>query len=219
MKVICDRRDIRSGFGSLEKNSDTLKLDDDEVVARVLGGNVQAFETLLNRHSDLVMRIVKRHVPFQDAEEVAQDAFVRVYESLPSFKGKSVFPRWLSSIAVRTCYDYWRRAYRRREVVMTELTERHQEWLEGVISEKSEEDRRESDSRGEAQDLLNWALARMTPESRMILEMIHLEGLSVKEVSDLLGWSTANVKVRSFRARKKMEKLLIGQMRGKRRMA
>ena len=203
----------------MEKQSNTLKLDDEEVVARVLEGNVNAFETLLHRHSDLVARIVKRHVPPQDAEEVAQDVFVRVYESLPSFKGKSIFRRWLSSIAVRTCYDYWRKAYRCREVVMTQLTEKHQEWLEEAVSRESEETRREADARKEAQDLLNWALAKMSPEDRMVLELIHLEGLSVKEVAELLGWSPANIKVRSFRARKKMEKLLTGQMRDKRRVA
>ena len=203
----------------MEKQSNTLKLDDEEVVARVLEGNVNAFETLLHRHSDLVARIVKRHVPLQDAEEVAQDVFVRVYESLPSFKGKSIFRRWLSSIAVRTCYDYWRKAYRCREVVMTQLTEKHQEWLEEAVSRESEETRREADARKEAQDLLNWALAKMSPEDRMVLELIHLEGLSVKEVAELLGWSPANIKVRSFRARKKMEKLLTGQMRDKRRVA
>ena len=203
----------------MEKQSDTLKLDDEQVVARVLEGNVNAFETLLHRHSDLVARIVKRHVPLQDAEEVAQDVFVRIYESLPSFKGKSIFRRWLSSIAVRTCYDYWRKAYRCREVVMTQLTEKHQEWLEESVSGESEETRREADARKEAQDLLNWALAKMSPEDRMVLELIHLEGLSVKEVAELLGWSLANVKVRSFRARKKMEKLLTGQMRDKRRVA
>lgn len=203
----------------MEKQSDTLKIDDEEVVARVLEGNVNAFETLLHRHGDLVARIVKRHVPLQDAEEVAQDVFVRTYESLLSFKGKSVFRRWLSSIAVRTCYDYWRKAYRCREVALTQLTERHREWLEEVVSGESEETRRESDARKEAQDLLNWALAKMSPEDRMVLELIHMEGLSVKEVAELLGWSPANVKVRSFRARKKMEKLLTGQMRDKRRVA
>jgi len=98
------------------------------------------------------------------------------------------------------------------------LTERHQEWLEEVISGESEETLRETDAREEAKDLLNWALAKMTPEDRMVLELIHLEGLSVKEVSGLLGWSIANVKVRSFRARRKMEKLLTSQVRGKRRV-
>jgi len=102
---------------------------------------------------------------------------------------------------------------------MTQLTEKHQEWLEEAVSGESEETRREADARKEAQDLLNWALAKMSPEDRMVLELIHLEGLSVKEVAELLGWSLANVKVRSFRARKKMEKLLTGQMRDKRRVA
>lgn len=202
----------------MEMDEATKKLDDCEIVVRVLQGSVNAYEALMLRYKDLVLRIVRRHVPSGDAEEITQDIFVRAYESLPSFKGQGVFRSWLSSIAVRTCYDYWRRAYRCREVPMTVLSDRHREWLEEVITGESESILHERDAQREAGDLLDWALARMSPENRMVLELVYLEGLSMREVADLLGWSMANVKVRAFRSRKKMERLLTGVVAGEGRL-
>jgi RNA polymerase sigma-70 factor (ECF subfamily) len=62
--------------------------------------------------------------------------------------------------------------------------------------------------------LLDWALAKLSPEDRMVIELVYLEELSVKEAADLLGWSAANVKVRSFRSRKKLHSLISGLIKG-----
>ena len=120
-------------------NSESLRPSDDEIVRQVLDGNVNAFEALLKRHSVQVLKIVQRHVPHEDVEETAQETFVRAYRSLPTFRGKSDFSRWLSAIAVRSCYDYWRKAYRSREVPISTLTEKHENWLEAVLSGASEQ--------------------------------------------------------------------------------
>jgi RNA polymerase sigma-70 factor (ECF subfamily) len=187
---------------------DPIKSSDTEIVCRVLNGDVNAFESLLIRYKDTVLKIVKKHVPYNDIEETTHNVFLRAYQSLPSFKGKSGFKQWLSSIAVRTCYDFWRKTYRSREVPMSVLTEKHQNWLEQVIAEQSEQAIHEKGSRNEARELLDWALKRLTAEDRMVMELVYLEGLSGKEAADLLGWSVANVKVRCFRSRKKLEKIL-----------
>jgi RNA polymerase sigma-70 factor (ECF subfamily) len=189
-----------------------LKPSDRDIVCGVLEGNVNAFETLLLRHKDRVMTIVKRHVPSHDVEETAQDAFVRAYLSLASFKGTSEFAHWLSSIAVRTCYDYWRKVYRSREMPMSSLTEKHQEWLDAVLADQTDEALLEKGARKEAAELLDWALGTLSAEDRMVLALVYLEGLSGKEAAALLGWSVANVKVRSYRSRKKLEKILSGVM-------
>jgi RNA polymerase sigma-70 factor (ECF subfamily) len=181
---------------------------DDEIVRQVLDGNVNAFESLLKRHSVQVLKIVQRHIPHKDVEETAQEAFVRAYRSLATFRGKSDFSQWLSAIAVRSCYDYWRKVYRSKEVPISTLTERHQDWMEVVLSGASEESHAEEGLQTEAKELLDWALARLSAEERMVIELLYLEGLSVKEAAGLLGWSVANVKVRSFRSRKRLEKLL-----------
>jgi RNA polymerase sigma-70 factor (ECF subfamily) len=191
---------------------DSLRPGDAEIVRQVLDGNVNAFETLVQRYERLALKIVKKHVPRSEVEDTAQNVFVRAYRSLPTFEGRSEFSQWLSSIAVRVCYDYWRKAYRSREMAMSTLTEKHREWLEEAISEGSEQAVHEQGSQKEARELLDWALGKLSAEDRMVLELVYLEGLSVKEAANLLGWSAANIKVRSFRSRKKLEKLLRGVM-------
>lgn len=185
-----------------------IKSSDTEIVRRVLNGDSDAFELLLTRYKDTVLKIVKKHVPYSDVEETIQNVFLRAYQSLPSFKGNSGFRQWLSSIAVRTCYDFWRKTYRSREVPMSALTEKHQNWLEEVITEQSEEIINEKGSQNEAIELLDWALGRLSAEDRMVIELVYLEGLSGKEAADFLGWSVPNVKVRCFRSRKKLKKIL-----------
>jgi RNA polymerase sigma-70 factor (ECF subfamily) len=188
--------------------NDAVRSSDEEIVRQVLGGNVNAFESVILRHRVHVLTIVKKHVPENAVEETAQEAFVRAYQALPTFKGTGAFSQWLSSIVVRTCYDYWRKAYRSREIPISALTERHSEWLEEVISQRPEEAPDERDPHLEAREILSWALGKLSAGDRMVLELVYLEGCSVQEAAELLGWSKANVKVRSFRARMKLEKLL-----------
>jgi RNA polymerase sigma-70 factor (ECF subfamily) len=188
--------------------NDAVRSSDEEIVRQVLGGNVNAFESVILRHRVHVLTIVKKHVPEDAVEETAQEAFVRAYQALPTFKGTGAFSQWLSSIVVRTCYDYWRKAYRSREIPISALTERHSEWLEEVISQRPEEAPDERELHIEAREILSWALGKLSAGDRMVLELVYLEGRSVQEAAELLGWSKANVKVRSFRARMKLEKLL-----------
>ena len=191
---------------------DQSKPSDAEIVRCVLDGDVNAFEHLLIRYQDQVLRIVRKHVPYGEVEETVQDVFVRVYQSLPAFKGKSVFLQWLSSIALRTCYDFWRKHYRSREFPMSTLTEKHKNWLEKMISDQSSWLFNEQSSQQEAKEVLDWALDRLSAEDRMVLELVYLEGLTGKEAAELLGWSVANVKIRSYRSRKKIRKLLAESM-------
>ncbi len=97
-------------------NNDTSKFDDIDIIRRILEGEVDVFEKIISEYNGLVFKILSRHLPYQELEETAQEVFVRAYQSLPSFKNKSSFKFWLSSIAVRVCYNFWRKKYRNREV-------------------------------------------------------------------------------------------------------
>jgi RNA polymerase sigma-70 factor (ECF subfamily) len=196
----------------VNKRADHNEPSDDEVIRRILAGDVNAFEHLLVKYQEQVLNIVRKHMSYDQVEETAQDVFVRAYQSLPTFKGKSSFLQWLSVIAVRTCYDLWRERYRSREFPMSTLTEKHQDWLEKIISDQSSRLFNEQSSQKEAREVLNWALDRLSAEDRMVLELIYLEGLSGKEAAELLGWSVANVKIRSYRSRKKLRTLLAESM-------
>jgi RNA polymerase sigma-70 factor, ECF subfamily len=183
-------------------------IDDNEIINRVLDGDVDAYEWLLDKYEAMVLNILKKRLPFEHVEETAQIVLIKAYQSLPTFKRKSEFRNWLSSIAVKTCYDFWRKYYKNKEQPISFLSEKHEEWLEQALSNQSEEALREKGKETEAKELLDWALGKLSPENRMVLELVYLEGMTNKEASDLLGWTVANVKVRSFRARKKLEKIL-----------
>lgn len=186
---------------------------DSEIVRRILQGEVNAFELLLRRYKDHALKMIQKRIPAQEVEDVAQEVFVRAYRSLPGFDPDSHFRKWLSAITIRTCYDYWRKAYAIRESPVSTLSENHREWLEEVIASRQLGSADDSARRKEAKEVLTWALDRLPPEDRMVLELVHLEGLTGKEAADLLGWSLANVKVRAFRSRKKLQRLLSGLLK------
>jgi len=181
---------------------------DSDIIRRIIDGDVNSFEYLLKKYQDHVLRIVTKHIPYNEVEETAHNVFVRAYQALPGFKEQGSFKQWLSAITVRTCYDFWRKQYRSRELPMSDLSERHRDWLEKTLSSESDLSFSEESRAKEAGELLDWALSKLSAKDRMVLELIYLEGLSVREAADLLALSVSNVKVRSFRSRKKLEKIL-----------
>ena len=187
---------------------ETAERSDLEIIGEVLDGDTNRFEVLIDRHREHVFRIVGRRVPREDVEEVAHDVFVRAWTSLPSFRGESPFSYWLSKIAVRTCHDFWRGRYRSKEAPMNSLGEDHADWLESTMAGESGASFDRGESRMIARDLMMRALAQLSPSDRAVVELVHLEERPVKEAADMLGWSSANVKVRAHRSRKKLKKIL-----------
>lgn len=182
--------------------------DDAHIIAAVLAGDVNQFELLLHRHERAVLAIIKKHIPLEQVEDIAQEVFVRAYRSLGKYKGKGDFKSWLAAISVRTCYDYWRKHYRRKEVSLEGSSEKQRILISQNMAGKAVEDFDRSEHSKEDQELLQWALGQLAPAERMVLELIYFQELSGKEAARLLGWSVANVKVRSYRARKRLRKLL-----------
>ena len=183
-------------------------LRDDEIIRRVIDGDINAFEYLLKGYKDHVLGIVKRHIPVNHIEEIAQEVFIKAYQSLSTLKQKNRFKPWLSTIAIRTCQDFWREQYRSKERAISDLTERQQDWLKLVLNEQAGQSFDESWKQKEAREVLDWALNQLSPKDRMILELVYLEDHSVKEAAELMGISISNIKVRSFRSKRKLNKLL-----------
>jgi len=183
-------------------------LSDAEIIERVIRGDVDTFECLLERHQTRVFGIVASRVPRRDVEEVAHDAFVRAYTSLARFEGRGDFGAWLSKIAVRACHDYWREIYRRREQPMSDLSEAQLASLARLAADRSNRAHGEGASTHEARSLLAWAMDKLSAEDRAVLELVHIEERPVKEAAELLGWSVVNVKVRAYRSRKKLRAIL-----------
>ena len=189
-------------------------INDAGVIRQVLDGDVNAFELLMARYQGHVARIVTKHVPVDSAEEAAHETFVRAYQSLGSYRGDKPFEHWLSTIAVRCCYDFWREKYRNREKPAGAMAQDCDAWMNELLSEHSQASFAEQGQRNEAANLLHWALDRLSAEDRMVLTLTYLEGYSVAEAAELLEWSISNVKVRSFRAKRKLRKILLRAMPG-----
>lgn len=204
---------IYSKTADNQPNIPPEQVSDLDIIRRVLDGDVDNYEQLLNRHKVRVFGIVGKHVPSEDVEETAHDVFIRAYKSLSTFRGKSSFKHWLSSIAVRTCHDYWRVRYRSREIAVSRLSLPHQKWLEHVISEESNESFSKEADQKEAGEIIRWALEQLPEKDKIILELIYFQEHTIKEAAELLGWNQTTVKVRSFRARQKLQKILKGAVK------
>lgn len=145
-------------------------------------------------------------------EDAAQEAFLKAYTQLSSYEGRGSLEGWLARIATNQCINMLRSAKRRPEFTVSELTDHDGPWLENQLAGVSTE-RHQSSERGRvAADIAEKVLSELPPDDRLVLMSIDGEQLPVKDVAELTGWSESKVKVRAFRARRRMrqavEKLL-----------
>ncbi|MFH2126740.1 MAG: RNA polymerase sigma factor [Pseudomonadota bacterium] len=187
---------------------------DEEIIARVLSGDGRAFEMLVERHKAQMAGIVVRKVPRQEAPEVVHQVFIKAFVSLPGYRPLKPFSHWLSTLAVRACHDFWRERYRSRETPLSGLApepDSRRELKAEAAQAASAPDAYEA---FEAWQILDWALGHLSPDDRMALTLVHLEGYSLAEAAEALGWSQAVVKLRTFRARRKLRKIIAGSLSG-----
>jgi len=176
-----------------------------ELIAAVLKGDAASFEPLVQKYSPRVFATARRYARREDeVEDIAQEVWLKAYEKLGSFRGEAPFEHWLMRLAVRTCYDFLRQHQRNRETMFAELTESETDWLERFNTEPEDEGNRTQAVRL----LVERVLDQLSPAARMIITLLEIEDRSVKEIASLTGWSVPLVKVRAFRARAEMRKIL-----------
>jgi len=152
-----------------------------------------------------VIRIVRSHLPRRVAEEdLAQDIFLKMFTRLEQYQGNVPFPHWVSRIAVTTCIDQLRAQKRRPEFRWADLPEGQAEILDHVLSDDREA--LPGDAL-EARELVQRLLGQLKPEDRMVIQLLDLEQKTLVEISQLTGWNQTLIKVRAFRARRKLQKL------------
>jgi RNA polymerase sigma-70 factor, ECF subfamily len=174
--------------------------DDAALVDDARGGDDQAFEQLMRRHSEAIRRLIARYFRNRAmVDDLAQETFAKAYFALNSFRSESPFVYWLKRIAVRLCID----EMRNRKTQGAKQTEDISSVADGPVFANSEK-------RLEAQLLLEKMLGTLTPLDRMIVVLLYGEGYDAKEIAGLTGLSRANVKVRAFRSRRKMKLLYAG---------
>jgi RNA polymerase sigma-70 factor (ECF subfamily) len=178
---------------------------DDLLAASICAGEREAFEQLFDRHRRRVARIAGRFFNRPERiEEIIQETFTKVYFAICDYspeRGRS-FAAWLSRIAINACYDELRRAQRRPESPISEITDDELTWLNTRL--RVEATGRDAESRVVSRDLADKLLARLSAEDRLVLTLLEVEGLSINEISDAVGWSVSKVKVRAHRARQQL---------------
>lgn len=176
-----------------------------ELIAAVKRGDSASFEPLVQKYQGRVFATARRYARREsEVEDIVQEVFINAFQKLDTFRGDAPFEHWLMRLAVRTCYDFLRAHQRRRETVFTELTEPESNWLDQFVVQPDSA----SDSAEAARQLVEKILERLSPPARLVITLLEIEERSVKEISRLTGWPVPLVKVRAFRARAEMRKIL-----------
>src|SRR5258708_2382801 len=176
-----------------------------EMIADVVKGNSASFEPLIQKYSPRIFATARRYARREsEVEDIVQEVWLKAFQKLKSFRNEAPFEHWLMRLAVRTCYDFLRGHQRNRETVFSELSEPETDWLERFVHQPDSA----SESADAARLLVQRLLDQLPPPARLVITLLEIEDRSVKEISRLTGWSVPLVKVRAFRARLEMRKLL-----------
>jgi len=168
-------------------------------------GDESAFAEIMRRYGPRVFRVASRFFRRREqVEEVAQEVFLKAFTQLESFEGRGSLEGWLAKIAANTCLNILRGSKRRPEMTASDMTEDEATWLDDKLADVATERHRASERAVVAADLTDRVLGTLSPEDRMVLMLIDGEDTPVKDVAELLGWTESNVKVRAFRARRRM---------------
>lgn len=178
------------------------------LIHEILKGNVEKFEILLKLYERDVSRVISCRVPAGKITELVNEAFVKTYFSLKTFKGVRPFKHWLIRIAIRTCFDFWRQEYARKEAPFSSLSEDGDKWLNSIPSDISVNNLDEMAASKEAREVLDWVMSLLSADDRMLITLLYFEEKSVAEIAEIMDWSESNVKVHAFRARRKMREKL-----------
>ncbi|MEO7297355.1 MAG: RNA polymerase sigma factor [Verrucomicrobiota bacterium] len=182
-----------------------MERTDSELIAAVLQGDEASFEPLIVKYQPRVFATARRYARREsEVEDIVQEIFVKAFQKLKSFRGEAPFEHWLMRLAVRTCYDFLRGHQRNRETAFTELTEPEAQWLDRFVVQPDAA----SESADAARELVQRILQSLSPAACLVITLLEIEERSVKEISALTGWSVPLVKVRAFRARAEMRKIL-----------
>lgn len=176
-------------------------LVDTETIVKAQSGDDVAFTEIIQAYRKRILGTVYRTISRgDDVEDVGQEVFVRLYDSLRQLRAPQVFEPWLYRLTINACYDYLRRRRREIAVRMADLSEEQVIAVDAALSHKKALE--ESEKEG-ARELLRTMLDRVSRDDRILLTLKEIQGLTLKELSEIYGVNTNALKVRLFRARKR----------------
>lgn len=186
----------------VEEDEDLDAEDSRDVVFARLG-DAEAYRRLVLRRQDEIGRMMGRFSRDPAVrDELTHDVFVEAYLGLSNYRGSAPWTHWLRKIAVRVGYRHWtKRKAKNREVVLSQEDWRRFDGASPLASSSPEE-------AADAAELVHVLLGQLPPGDRLILTLMYLEGCSLAEAADRAGWSVVAAKLRAFRARNRLKKLI-----------
>ncbi|MCK0178006.1 RNA polymerase sigma factor [Flavobacteriaceae bacterium S0862] len=178
-----------------------MTTNDQVYIQAILEGDTNAFTVLVDRYKDLVYTLALRMMKHtEEAEEAAQDTFVKAYKSLNKFKGDSKFSTWIYRVAYNTCLDRLKKNKRQQYTVeINEYTEHQVKTLDNALDQIEAKEKEQT-----IQD----CLALLPSEDSFLLTLYYFEELSLEEIGKIVSLKPNNVKVKLFRSRKKLATIL-----------
>lgn len=182
-----------------DHRSRAIETDDIKDIRSTLDGDEDAYKKLIERYQQKIASMMWRFSRNRNThEELVQDVFVEVYLSLANYGQKGPFSHWLSKIATRVGYRYWKKQARDRRIATVGLEDWDQ--LDEISPESLDPD--------EAAEMIHGLLGLLSPRNRLILTLRYLEECSVADAAKRTGWSKTMVKVQTWRAREKLKMLI-----------
>jgi len=181
------------------------KLNDQHYINLIIEGDTHAFAVLVDRYKNLVFTLsFKMLQNREEAEEVSQDAFIKVYRSLPKFKSESKFSTWLYKITYNTCLDRLRSKKRTTQIVsVDDFGEKEVRTLINVLDTIEERERKQ---------MIQNCLNLLPGEDSFLLTLYYFQENSLKEISKIMGINENNLKIKLFRSRIKLAGILKTQL-------
>ena len=195
----------------LERSQGRVEERDDDFdmpacIRQVREGDEEAARTLMERLYPLVLKLVRAYLPRRTAEEdLVQTVFMKIFTNLDQYSGLVPIERWVCRIAVNTCLNQLQKEKIRPEWRFSDLSENQQRFLEEQLPAHDEAS--PSDN-ALAAEIVVRLLRLLKPADRLVIQLLHMEQKTILEIAEITGWNVPMIKVRAFRARNKLKKLL-----------
>ena len=177
-----------------------------ELVAAVLRQDESAARELVRKLYPLVAKLVRAHRPVRSAEEdLCQMIFIKVMQKLSQFSGQVPLEHWVSRIAINTCINQIQAEKARPELREADLSEEQASVVRNLAATPGDLTPGQSFA---SRQLVEHLMNGLKPAERLVIDLLYLQERTVSEIQTLTGWSGALVKVRAFRARQKMKKMM-----------
>ena len=180
-------------------------MNDKDLIAQIQGGNTNAFRFLVNQHRKLVWHMVLRMVRQQeDAEDICQEVFIRVYKSISKYRGDSKLSTWVGAIAYNTCLDHVRKKGK-------ELVVHTDQLVELPATESSPHSPQEVLQRNEVKSIVHKLVEKLPLHYRTVITLFYLEEFSLQEIGEITGMQEGTIKSYLHRGRNLIHDAVVEQ--------